>query len=214
MLDDKTPTTLKYPNTPEQTAWLISINNGDRQAFNHIVQKYQQPIYNLCYRMLGDKNEAEDAAQEIFLRAYTRFASYDRKHNFSTWLFSIASHYCIDQLRKRRIRWISWDTLDFWYTDQNTPQPEELLIEAEVTQEVYTLLNSLPPDYQAVIILKYWYKMPYQEIAQTLKTSVSAVKSKLFRARKMMAQATSQPQNRSPLSADLHHLRISLGYSA
>ncbi len=214
MLENKTQTPLKYPNTSEQTDWLIRTKNGQRQAFNNVVQKYQQPIYNFCYRMLGDAYEAEDGAQETFLRAYTRLDSYDSKHNFSTWLFSIASHHCIDRLRKRRICWIPWDNLEFRHItpNQNTLQPENVLLKAEATQDVHTLLNSLSPDYQAAIILKYWNGMSYQEIAQTLNSTVSAVKSKLFRARKTMAQAASQPQNHSTLSYDLYHLKICPGH--
>jgi RNA polymerase sigma-70 factor (ECF subfamily) len=195
MLENKTQTPLKYPNTPEQTDWLIKTKNGQRQAFNNIVQKYQQSIYNFCYRMLGNAYEAEDAAQEIFLRAYTRLDSYNSEYNFSTWLFSIASHYCIDQLRKRRrICWISWDSMEFWHIAPNEKsfQPEETLIEAETTREVHALLNSLSPDQRAAIILKYWYKMSYQEIAQTLNSTVSTVRNRLFRARKMMAKAGSR----------------------
>jgi RNA polymerase sigma-70 factor (ECF subfamily) len=184
-----TPRNTKYPNDSDQTAWLIMTKNGDRRAFNNIVKKYQQPIYNYCYRMLQNRNEAEDAAQEVFLRAYTRLDTYDDRHKFSTWLFSIASHYCIDRLRSRRFQLVSWDDLAPWhlFPGQDAPQPESALLEAEAARGVRILLDALPPDYRTVIILKYWYTMSYQEIAQTLETTVSAVKSKLFRARKIMA---------------------------
>lgn len=183
----KTPS--KYPDNPEQTRWLRQTKNGDSTAFSYIVEKYQQPVYNLCYRMLGHANDAEDAAQEVFIRAYARLDTYDDTHKFSTWLFAIASHYCVDLLRKRRFNLISWDDLGPWYyfPDHSTPQPEQALIKAETGQEIQNLLNVLPPDYRTAVILKYWYAMSYQEIAQTLKTTVSAIKSKLFRARKMMA---------------------------
>lgn len=147
--------------------------------------------------------EAEDAAQEIFLRAYTRLDSYNNEYNFSTWLFSIASHYCIDQLRKRRrICWISWDSMEFWHIAPNEKsfQPEEALIEAETTREVHALLNSLSPDQRAAIILKYWYKMSYQEIAQTLNSTVSTVRNRLFRARKAMARSSGWPTKETLVS--------------
>ncbi len=81
---NKTITNPKYPNDPAQTMWLTMTKNGNRPAFNHIVEKYQQPIYNYCYRMLQNRHEAEDAAQEVFLRAYTRLDTYDDRHKFST----------------------------------------------------------------------------------------------------------------------------------
>jgi RNA polymerase sigma-70 factor (ECF subfamily) len=163
--------------------------NGDRRAFNNIVRKYQQPIYNYCYRMLQNRDEAEDAAQEVFLRAYTKLDTYDYRHKFSTWLFSIASHYCIDRLRSRRFQLVPWDDLAPWHLSpgQEAPQPESALLEAEAAREVRILLDTLPPDYRTIIILKYWHMLSYQEIAQTMEMTVSAVKSKLFRARKMMA---------------------------
>ena len=179
----------KYPNDPNETMWLTLTKNGDRTAFNHIVEKFQQPIYNFCYRMLNNSHDAEDAAQEVFIRAYFKLDSYAEKHKFSTWLFSIASHYCIDMLRKRRFQFVSWDNLAPWYPfpGQNASQPEGRLLDAETDREVRVLLEALSPDYRAVIILKYWHALSYQEIAQTLEITVSAVKSRLFRARKMMA---------------------------
>jgi RNA polymerase sigma-70 factor (ECF subfamily) len=182
-------------NNPEEARWIIMARRGNSQAFSQLVGAYQRPIFNLCYRMLGDATEAEDAAQEVFIRAYLKFDTYDESRKFSSWLFSIGSHYCIDRLRKRRIQWISWDDLPpwRWLPHDDTPQPEEAFVNIETTQEIHDLLNTLPPDYRAAVILKYWHELPYEEIAEALDTTVSAIKSRLFRARKMMAgEATDQ----------------------
>ena len=197
---NRAPKNTKYPNDPDQTMWLIMTQNGDGRAFNNIVNKYQQSIYNYCYRMLQNGDEAEDAAQEVFLRAYARLNTYDDRHKFSTWLFSIAAHYCIDRLRKRRFQWVSWDDLATWYllSGQDAPQPESVLLEAEAARDVRRLLSMLPPDYRTIIILKYWHTLSYQEIAETLKMTVSAVKSKLFRARKMLATQIATAQAGTP----------------
>lgn len=200
--------TSSYPIHPEETDWITQACAGDQQAFSRLVAVYQKPIFNLCYRMLGDGAEAEDAAQESFIRAYLKLDSYDPKRKFSSWLFSIASHYCIDRLRKRRIQWISWDDLPpwRWLPDADAPQPEESMIAVEATEGVHQLLAALPPDYRAAVVFKYWYDMPYDEIAETLKTTVSAIKSKLFRARKMMAKTAQEQeaqQNRSTEKAVL-----------
>jgi len=203
----------KYPNDHEEKMWLTQAKNGDSEAFCQIVEKYQQPVYNLCYRMLNNAHDAEDAAQEVFTRAYYKLDSYDDAGKFSTWLFSIASHHCIDKLRKRRVNLISWDELESWYhwPVQDTAQPEKVLLEAEAAQEVQTLLNKLPPDYRLAIILKYWHALSYQEIAQTLETTVGAIKSKLFRARKMMAD---QAAPRHSKNADtLHQMVLASNYS-
>ncbi len=184
----------KYPLNPEEAVWVSQAQQGDRKAFTKIVEAYQRPVYNVCYRMLGNAAEAEDAAQEVFIRSFFKLDTYDSKRKFSSWLFSIASHYAIDLLRKRRIQVVSWDDLPpwRWLPSDNSPQPEEAMLEDEATQEVHALLNTLPADYRAAVILKYWHNMPYEEIAQTLDTTVSAIKSKLFRARKMLAKTAEE----------------------
>ncbi|HEY84151.1 MAG TPA: sigma-70 family RNA polymerase sigma factor [Chloroflexi bacterium] len=192
----------KYPLNPEEAVWVSQAQRGDRVAFTRIVEAYQRPVYNVCYRMLGNAVEAEDAAQEVFVRAFFKLETYDPERKFSSWLFSIASHYAIDLLRKRRIQVISWDDLPpwRWLPSDDSPQPEEAMLEAEAAQEVHALLDALPGDYRAAVVLKYWHNMPYEEIAQTLNTTVSAIKSKLFRARKMLAKAAQKEQEATRVS--------------
>lgn len=181
------------PVTPERQAqehtWAVAAQAGDGTAFMAIVEAYQRPVYNLCYRMLGDPAEAEDATQETFLRVYTKLKTYDPSQKFSSWLLSIASHYCIDRLRKRRYQLISWDDLPPWRWLPDTGlQPEQAAVRNEFHDEIHALLEILPEDYRAAIVLRYWYDMSYEEMAQTLRTTVSAIKSRLFRARQMLAQ--------------------------
>ncbi len=191
----------KYPNTSEQTRWITLTRQGDKTAFNHIVEKYRQPIYNLCYQMLRNGHEAEDATQEVFLRAYTKLDTYDERKRFSTWLFAIASHYCLDRLKSPCVPLISWDVLGDFYTDRTMAQPERTLLKTETRQEVRALLDTLQPDYWVAVVLKYWYTLSYWEIAQILDTTVSAIKSRLFYARKKMAQAALQQQATMPLGS-------------
>ena len=200
-MQTRNPSTESKALNPEEDQWVVQAQAGDRVAFSKIVEVYQGPIYNLCYRMLGDQGEAEDAAQEAFIRAFLKINSYDPARKFSSWLFSIASHYCIDRLRKRRVQWLSWDELPPTrnVVADDKPQPEEALMAVESTREVHDLIDTLPPDYRAAVVLKYWHNMPYEEIAETLEATVSAIKSRLFRARKMMADAARQPQQ-APLS--------------
>lgn len=190
------PTTEKRV-TPEMQAqeqgWAVAARRGDRKAFMRLVEAYQRPVYNLCYRMLGEQTEAEDAAQETFLKAYTRLESYNPDRKFSSWLLSIASHYCIDRLRQRRHQMVSWDELPPWQgVPDMAPQPEEAALSREAQVTVHKLLQNLPGDYRAATILRYWHEMSYEEIAEALDTSVSAIKSRLFRARQMLAEAAQQ----------------------
>ena len=85
-----------------ETRWLELALRGDEDAFCRLMELYQKPVFNLCYRMTGDPQEAEDAAQETFLRAYQNLKRYDPQRSFATWLLSIAAHYCIDQIRRRK----------------------------------------------------------------------------------------------------------------
>ena len=176
----------------DETIWLAKARAGDQEAFSHLIEMYQTPIFNLAYRMLGDPAEAEDAAQEAFLRAYTRLATYDTSRSFKTWLFSIASHHCIDRLRKRRLTWLSLDEplpadAAPALADQS-PGPEEQTARGEQTALIQQHLARLSPEDRAVIVMRYWYDFSYEEIAQATGATVSAVKSRLHRARVSLAE--------------------------
>jgi RNA polymerase sigma-70 factor, ECF subfamily len=175
---------------------------GDQQAFGELVVAHQHAVYNLAYRMLGERGEAEDAAQETFLRAYANLNRYDADRPFRTWLLSIASNHCIDRLRKRRLTWLSLDEPLPAHPALNSgeEEPEDAVISNERGVLIQEMLDSLPPDYRAAVVLRYWYDLSYTEIAETLNTTESAVKSRLFRAR----QALADKMNSAPSSAKLH----------
>ena len=178
-------------DTNEQL-WLEQARRGDKDGFGRLVLAYQGPVYNLAYRMLGNANEAEEAAQEAFVRAYTRLTSYDPSHKFSTWLLSITSNYCIDLLRKRRAVMLSIDEplpVHPALMSDKESSPERQAMINEEQQMVQNLLNELPEEYRQAVLFHYWHDYSYEEIAELMQTSVSAVKSRLFRARRMMAQS-------------------------
>jgi len=87
----------------DELIWVMQAQQGSDEAFTRLVEEHQTHVYNLCYRMLGEPEAAEDAAQESFLRAYQNLQRYDRNRPFATWLLSIAAHYCIDRLRRRKL---------------------------------------------------------------------------------------------------------------
>lgn len=171
-----------------ESQWLKSAQSGDPQAFTRLVETYQRPVFNLCYRMLSNPQDAEDAAQETFMRAYKAIRRYDRKRPFSTWLLSIAAHYCIDQIRRRRYPLVSVEELPV----PDLPDPgiglEIGLSRREEQRQVRGLLNVLDPTDRAAVVMYYWYDFSYKEISQSLNLTTSAVKSRLHRARRAMAQ--------------------------
>jgi len=183
----------------EEKVWIQQALAGDQEAFACLVKAYQTAVYNLAYRMLGNAAEAEDTAQETFLKAYTRLKTYDSERKFSSWLLSIASHHCIDRLRQRRFA-LSLDELPPWRWLAGSSRPEEVVIRSQERDEVHQLLDQLPPHYRAAVVLHYWYDLSYQEIAEAMETTESAVKSTLYRARRMLAQKTLTHQNKQAMS--------------
>lgn len=177
--------------TDEEQLWVSQARAGNQFAFTRLVEAYQTPIYNLCYRMLGDAGEAEESAQEAFLRAWTRLSSYDPTRSFKTWLFSIASHYCIDRLRKRRLTWLSLDAepiLIHPALQDSQPGPEPANIRREHSEMIQSLLKKLSPDDRAVVVMRYWYDLSYEEISESTGATVSSVKSRLHRARRSLGE--------------------------
>ncbi|MEZ4868439.1 MAG: sigma-70 family RNA polymerase sigma factor [Caldilineaceae bacterium] len=173
----------------QEEIWIAQARTGDKAAFSRLVEAYQRPVYNLTYRMLGNAEEAEDAAQETFLRAYARLDQYNVNHKFSTWLFSIANHHCIDRLRKRRTKYVSIDDNPVLQNlREEAAEPEEEMLDQELSAELQSLLNELEPDYRTPLILRYWEDYSYEEIATAMDLTVSAVKSRLFRGRKQIAE--------------------------
>ncbi len=163
---------------------------GDQQAFGELVQRYERSVFNLAYRMLNNRGEAEDAAQEAFLRAYANLDRYDMNRSFKTWLLSITSNHCIDRLRRRRLVWLSLEEPlpPHPALTSDMPGPEEATLSHEREEFVQNMLDKLSPDYRLVVVLRYWYDLSYAEIAEILETTESAIKSRLFRARQALAK--------------------------
>ena len=176
----------------EEQVWLEAARQGDKAAFGRLIEAYQGPVYNLAYRMLGNRGEAEEAAQEAFIRAFTKLDSYDPRRKFSTWMLSITSNYCIDLLRKRRALLLSLDQPlppHPALMSDRADGPEAQAVDSEREEMVQSLLETLPEDYRQAVVLFYWYDLSYQEIAEVMDTTVSAIKSRLFRARRQLAEA-------------------------
>ncbi len=141
--------------------------------------------------MLNNAGEAEEAAQEAFIRAYTRLDSYDPAHKFSTWMLSITSNYGIDIIRKRRALLLSIDEPlppHPALMSDNSKGPEAQVVMNQQQEMVQALLSELPEDYRETVVLRYWYDLSYEEIAEMMDTTVSAIKSRLFRSRRLLAE--------------------------
>ncbi len=173
----------------EDTALVRRTLAGDQEAFASIVEKYKDPVFNVAYRMLGNPTEAEDVAQETFVRAYTQLRTYQEGRRFSTWLLSIASHLSIDQLRRRRFLALPLENAPFleWIADLGAG-PEQAALQVEASDEMQKVLSALPTKYRTVLVLRYWYDLSYEEIAEMLGLTSALVKARLHRARELVAR--------------------------
>ena len=175
---------------------LARFRLGDASAFEELVVKYQDRIYNLALRMTGDPAEAEDAAQDIFLRAYRALRGFRGGSEFYTWLYRIAVNTCISGVRRRKhIVRASIDS-PLSEASEETPasqapgagrSPEEELIAREREDAVRGAIEALSPDYRAVVLLRDMEGLDYDGVARALGISRGAVKSRLHRARLELA---------------------------
>lgn len=184
--------TIAEPVTPAETDDMLVERSldGDVAAFTLLVERYKRPVYALAYRLLGNATDAEDAAQETFVRAYTRLTSYQPGSRFGSWLLAITSHWCIDSLRRKRA--LSLEAASEERGDIVTPasaeeQPEAMALDHERQHEVRTWLDQLPAPYRAVLELRYWQDLSYNEISETTGLPVSTVRMRLFRARQLLS---------------------------
>ena len=189
-----------------ESYWIQEARQGNDEAFSHIVEAYQRPVYNLCYRMLGNEQEAEDAAQETFWRAYRALDRYDSQRSFATWLLAIAAHYCIDQQRRRRLPIIELDELldTENFTPDPGPSPESNATEKEEVEEIQKHLARLNPNDRAILVLRYFHELSEDEICTALSISKSAVKSRLHRARLHMSEQLINGRKRIKVEGKYH----------
>ncbi|HEX2914117.1 MAG TPA: sigma-70 family RNA polymerase sigma factor [Chloroflexia bacterium] len=169
---------------------------GDIDAFSELVERYKGAVYNLCARMLNNPAEAEDAAQEVFVRAFTQLHTYQPTRRFSTWILAVANHYCIDVLRRRKAIMVDLDTVAF-QAESKQPEPEEQALLSEARSETRNLLNTLPEKYRAITIMRYWEDLSYEEIAEATGLTIATVKTRLFRARELLAKELARQNNNS-----------------
>jgi RNA polymerase sigma-70 factor (ECF subfamily) len=173
--------------SPEQ-GLVLRARQGDTAAFSGLVQSHQAGVFNVCYRLLGDRHEAEDLAQEAFLRAYQRLHTFNPDLPFGPWMRRVAANACLNHLEKKRAALFSFDEERDDPPDTRQPGPEAALRQAELHGELRAALLALPPAYRVVIELRHYQELSYEEIAASLSIPLSDVKSHLFRARKMLAE--------------------------
>ena len=176
-----------YPISDEELVKKFTV--GDINAFEALVVRYQKSIVNFIYRMIGNFQEAEDLAQETFIKVYQFAHTYEGRSSFATWLFGIASNLCYDNLRAKS----HWDCIfidekkeairEQLLGESAIPSPQKAAEDSELADLIETAIGKLPVQQRQAIVLREYYGFSYSEIAEVAKCSVAAVKSRIHKAK-------------------------------
>lgn len=173
--------------TLEDYALVIKAEKGDDSAFEELVIRYKNLVYSIILRMINDSEQANDLAQEVFIKVYKNLGRYQPEFKFSTWLIRITTNHIIDFRRKKKQEVVNIDSLTEEPRDDRSP--EAALIQKEKTQLIQKTVNSLPEMYKLPLVLYHQQGLSYQEIADILEEPLSKVKNRIFRGRKLLKEA-------------------------
>jgi RNA polymerase sigma-70 factor (ECF subfamily) len=192
------------PMDPD-AALMLRVKHGDLQAFEELVQKYKHPIVNVIFRMLHDLDEAEDLAQNVFVRVFQSAGRYEVSAKFSTWIFTIARNLCLNEIRRRgrhpaqsleSSQEESEEHAPRQYPDGKTFSPPQAFLQKELEQKIQQALGELPEKQRLAIALCQEDELSYEEIARVLGCSLPATKSLIHRGRETL-KAKLKPYLRS-----------------
>jgi RNA polymerase sigma-70 factor (ECF subfamily) len=179
---------------------------GSEKAYRELLDRYQRPVFSIIFRMIRDREQAEDLAQETFVRVFNHIGRYDPRYKFSSWIFKIATNLTIDWIRRKELKTVSIDgsrnavtsdemeasAITIVSEDEN---PEELLEAKELGEEIEQAIGKLRPEYRAAILLRHVEGREYQEIAEIMALPLGTVKTYIHRGR-------------NELRDTLQHLRV------
>lgn len=178
---------------------INAFKGGDKAAFQELVLKYEQRVYNHCLRMIGDEEESYDLTQEVFLKVFRKIGSYEHTYSFYTWLYRITVNACIDFMRRKK-RAVQSVSLSSGASEEGSEGqreqdiadssfvPEDTALNQELNEVLNAAIGQLSEKLRAIIILKEIEGFSYEEIADILNCSRGTVKSRLFRARERLKE--------------------------
>ncbi len=160
---------------------LDNCKRGDRKALDSLVRRYERPVYNAAYRMLGNPDEAADVTQTVFLKVFENLDRFNPKYRFFSWIYRIAVNESINQIKRLNKTQPLAENLV-----SSSLSPEQMLESGRVNQEVQAVLMTIQEDHRAVIVLRHFSECSYRQIGEILQIPEKTVKSRLFSARKQM----------------------------
>lgn len=167
------------------------VANGNHKAANAFIRKYQKFVFSVALRYLKNEVDADDASQEVFIKALRNLKSFRKESSVNTWLYKITSNVCKNVLRKRKVMSIfsyGEQTEDFFDIPSEIIAPDKQIENKELEAEFISALNSLPAKQRETFALRYFEELPYEEISQMLGTSVGGLKANYFQATKKLAK--------------------------
>lgn len=162
-------------------ALLEDCKRGDREALGSLVLRYERPVFNAAFRMLGNPDEAADVTQTVFLKVFENLGQFNPQYKFFSWIYRIAVNESINQLNRRgKTEPLAENIV------AATPGPEELMAEGIVSKKIQSVLMTLQDDHRSVIVLRHFSELSYRQMSEILQIPEKTVKSRLFAARKQM----------------------------
>lgn len=191
-----------YAERSDQDLVLLCLR-GDERAARELVERFQRPVFSLVYRMVRDRELAEDLSQEVFVRTFHNLERYDRSYRFSSWLFKIAYNLTVDHLRRKNLPTISMHGSPDAVTAERQEAtsltiasseelPDDLLEAKELADHLEEAIDVLRPEYRTAILLRHVEGRAYEEIAEIMEIPLGTVKTYIFRARRELRDALLQ----------------------
>jgi RNA polymerase sigma-70 factor (ECF subfamily) len=168
---------------PDDRALAQAAASGEREAFDALVERHRRTVYQLCYRFVGNHEDASDLAQDVFIRAYRGLASFRGHSAFSTWLYRIGVNVCLNRVAAKTPRLDRMEPLDAApRADRTADDPDAALLRQERAARVRAAIAKLPPKQRATLVLRVYHELPHERIAEILGGSVGASKANFFHA--------------------------------
>lgn len=185
-----------------QTELMIRFRNGDESAFSELVDQFKSPIYNFVLRQVGNESDAEDIAQNVFVQIFKNAPHYRPTAKLTTWIFTIARNLCLNEFRRRKRHPVasldemtteSDENIPTQFVDSHSRTSSEEVIQREFQDRLLIAIRQLPEAQRSALLLCCQEHLSYEEIAKVLKTSVSATKSLIYRARETLQKNFPRP---------------------
>lgn len=175
----------------QEQNWIKSAQNGDQDAFEQLVRRYEKRVFALTLRMCRNSEDAAEAAQEAFLAAWQGLAFFRGDASFSTWLYRLTSNACVDLMRREGRHWdAAGPSLDDGELNLDIPDrtasPQEAAERSELRAQIEEGLRALSPEYREVLVLREMHQLSYEEIGAALSLDLGTVKSRISRGRKQL----------------------------